>query len=118
MDRVEQRNGLKALFLNGLRYKVAHMELCFVLGEQADSLSHMKQRVRRFKDGDLSYEDEAQSRRLPSDLTNGIHRRLEKFPFTSTKGLAKHFGGSLPTNRPSPKNASGTMKMLKNMRPS
>jgi hypothetical protein len=56
MDHFEQRLVLKFLFLKGLRYKAAHMELSSVLGEQAYSLSQTKQWIRRFKDGDLSCE--------------------------------------------------------------
>jgi hypothetical protein len=53
MDDFEQR---LVLFLTALRYKAAHKELSTVLGEQADSLSQARRRIRRFKDGDLSYE--------------------------------------------------------------
>jgi hypothetical protein len=52
-DRFKQRIVLKFLFLKGLRYEAAHIELSSVLGEQACSLSQAKRWIRRVKDGDL-----------------------------------------------------------------
>jgi histone-lysine N-methyltransferase SETMAR len=97
MDHVEQRIILKFLFMKGLRYKAAHNELSSVLGGQVYSLSQVKRWIRRFKDGDLSCEDEDRSGRPFSDLSDAIRLHLEKFPFTSAKVLAKYFSTSLPT---------------------
>jgi histone-lysine N-methyltransferase SETMAR len=97
MDHVEQRIVLKFLFLKGLRYRAAHTELSSVLGEQAYSLSQSKRWIHRFKDGDLSCEDEDRSGRPLSDLSDGIRRHLDKYPFTSAQLLAKHFSSSVPT---------------------
>jgi hypothetical protein len=94
---VEQRIVLTFLFLNGLGYKAAHAELGSVLGDEACSLSQTKRWIRRFKDGDLSCEDEDRSGRPLSDLADGIRRQLGKFPFISAKILAKYFSTSLPT---------------------
>jgi hypothetical protein len=54
MDRFEQRVVLKFLFLKGLRYKAAQTEPSSVLGEQAYSLSQAKRWIRRFKDSNIS----------------------------------------------------------------
>jgi hypothetical protein len=72
MDHFEQRLVLKFLFLKGLRCKAAHIELSAVLREQTYSLWQAEQCIRRFKDGDLSCEDDDQSGRPFSDLSDNI----------------------------------------------
>jgi hypothetical protein len=49
--------------------------------------------------GDLSCEEDQRSGRLFLDLSERIRRRLDKFPFTSARVLAKHFRTSLPAMR-------------------
>jgi hypothetical protein len=118
MDHFEQPVLLEFLFLKGLRYKAAHIESSSVLGEQLYSLSQAKQWISRFKDGDLSFENDDRSGRPFSDLFDGICRHLGKLPFTSAKVLAKPFRTSLATISRILKNAPGTPKILQKRGPS
>jgi hypothetical protein len=99
MDPVEQRFVLEFLSLKRLGYKAVHRELYSVLGEHAYSLSQTKRWISRFKDGDLSSEDDDRSGRPLLDLSDGIRQYLENYPFTSAELLAKHFWISVPTIR-------------------
>jgi hypothetical protein len=91
MDQVEQRIVLKFLFVKSLGYNAAHREFCLVLGEGTYSLWQMKRWICRFRNGDLSCEDEDRPGTPLSDLGDGIRRHLAKFPFTSAKAPARHF---------------------------
>jgi hypothetical protein len=58
MDHIGQRVVLRFLFLKRLRYKTAHKELASLLGEQVCLLLRAKRWIHRFKEGDLSREDD------------------------------------------------------------
>jgi hypothetical protein len=97
IDHVEQRSVLMFLFVKGLRYKVAHGELCSPTGEQAYSLSQMRRWIHRFKEGNLWWEDGHRPGRRLSELSGGIRGHLDKCPFTSVQQLAKHFSPFVST---------------------
>jgi hypothetical protein len=58
MNGHEQRSVMKFFFLGGKRYKAIHTKLKAVLGEDAVCLAPVKHCCQRFKQGDLSLDDE------------------------------------------------------------
>jgi hypothetical protein len=78
IDQIEQRIVLKFLFVKSLRSKLARVELWSSLGEQAHSLCQMKRWISRFKEGDLSSEDDHRPGRRLSELAGGIRRHFDK----------------------------------------
>jgi hypothetical protein len=114
MDHFEWRVALTFLFLKGLRCKASQTELSSVFGAKAYRLSQAKRWIRRFKDGDLSCEDDDRSARPFPDLSDGISRHLDKFRFTSAKGLWSTFG-RLYLRLTESQNCPGTLKLLQKM---
>jgi primosomal protein N'' len=57
----------------------------------------MKRWIHRFKEGDLSWEDDHRSGSRLSELSEGIRGQIDKYPLASVKQLAKHFRTFVPT---------------------
>jgi hypothetical protein len=85
---------MKFLFMQGKRSKAIHGELSGVLGEAAVSLMTINRWCRRFKDGNLSLDDEFRSGRAGNDIGAAISQFLSKEPFLSAHILAKRFAVS------------------------
>jgi transposase len=91
INRIEQRMMVKYFFLKRHGSKLIHKELVSKFQDSAISLSTLKNWLRRFKSGDLSYSDEKLPGRplLSLDLT--LQRFLKRFSFVNIRVMASHF---------------------------
>jgi hypothetical protein len=88
MDRTEQRDVMKFLFVNGRKYKKIHTELSRVLKGYAVSVDVCKYWCRKFKAGEFSMDDRVRQGRAPIELSGAIMSLLSEEPFLSTRVLA------------------------------
>jgi hypothetical protein len=78
MERHEQRCVMKFSFLQGKKSKARHRLLIGVLGEAVLSLSRVKRWRWRFKEGNLSLDDESRPGRPLSDIGETVSQFLKK----------------------------------------
>jgi hypothetical protein len=88
MDRTEQRNMMKFLFMNGRKYKAIHTELGRVLKKHAVPVDVCKYWWRKFKVSDFSMDDRVRQGRPPIELSGAIRSLLREEPFLSARILA------------------------------
>jgi hypothetical protein len=82
---------VKDFFLKGHGSKLIHKELVSTLHDNAISLSTVKNRLRRFKSGDLSCSDEERPGRPLISMRLALQRFLKKIPFASAQVMTGHF---------------------------
>jgi transposase len=97
MDEVEQRFVVKYFFFKGWGNKKITAELQTTLHDSALSNSTVKRWIRKFKNGDLSCDDDSRPGRPMSILGPVLQKFLDRYPFASARVMSKHFGLSPPT---------------------
>jgi hypothetical protein len=117
MDLVEQPIVLKFLFLKGFRYKVAHRELCLVLGERTDLLAHFCKRT----DGLVGLRTVIMHVKTKIGQRDPLapHRWNSTVPgemsFHVRQGVREVFQYLGAHNESNPQNEPGTLRVLKKM---
>jgi hypothetical protein len=99
VDRIEQRVTMKYFFLKEHGNKLIHKKLVKTFQNNAISLSIFKNRLKRFKSGDLSCNDEERRGRPLISLGLALQHFLKKFTFASAPVMAEPFSVVLVSNK-------------------
>jgi hypothetical protein len=91
MEKEEQRFVVKFLSLKGWESKRIHQALINTLGDDPYGLSQIKIWLQRFRTEDLSCGDLPRAGRPPLTLRPQVDAFLHKYPFISTRIIAKYF---------------------------
>jgi transposase len=86
---------MQYFFLKGHESKLIQKKLVSTLQDNAISYSTVKNWLRRFKSGELSWRDEERPRRPLISLAPVLQRFLKKLPFANARVMARH----LPVDR-------------------
>jgi hypothetical protein len=97
MDEREQGFAIKFLWLQEQGSKAIHTHLRGTPGDLTVSLPPVKQRLRRFREGDTSCEDRIRARRPLTILGDVLSKFVFKYPFASAKNIVSHFDMSIST---------------------
>jgi hypothetical protein len=97
MDKVEQRLVVKYFFIKGWGNEKIIAEFQKTFRDSAISNSTVKRWIRKFKNGDLSCTDDPRCGRPLTIFGSVLQKFLEWYPFSSAKGLSRHFRLSPPT---------------------
>jgi transposase len=96
MEKEEQRFVVKFLELKGWGAKRIHEELMSTLGDDSYGVSQMKIWLQKFRDGDLSCKDSPRSGGPLLTLGPQLEAFMQKYPFSSARGITQHFLTTVP----------------------
>jgi hypothetical protein len=97
MDEAEQRFVVKNLFIKVWGNKKITAEIQIAFGGFAVSNSIFKIWIRKFKNGDVSCDDDPRPGRPLAILALVLQKFLDRYPFSSTRVISRHFCLSPPT---------------------
>jgi hypothetical protein len=85
------------LWLKGWGAKRMHEKLMSTLGDNSYRVSQIKIWLQKFRNGDLSCKDSPRSGRPLLTLGRQLEAFMQKYPFASTRVIARHFLTTVPT---------------------
>jgi transposase len=91
MDEVEQRLVVKYFLIKGWDNKKISAELQAAFHHSALASSTVKRWIRKFKNRDLSSHDDSRPGRHMSILGLVLQKFLDRYPFSSTRVISRHF---------------------------